>query len=66
MKALYEAPHYKNETRKMIKESLIRQEWQDAKSQAKKFLLNPDEGYYEQKNDKGEIERLQTKGEKNL
>ena len=49
MKALYEAPHYKNETRKMIKESLIRQEWQDAKSQAKKFLLNPDEGYYEQK-----------------
>jgi len=58
MKALYEAPHYKNETRKMIKESLIRQEWQDAKSQAKKFLLNPDEGYYEQKNDKGEIERI--------
>ena len=58
MKALYEAPHYKNETRKMIKESLIRQEWQDAKSDAKKFLLNPNEGYYEQQNDKGEIERI--------
>ena len=42
----------------MIKESLIRQEWQDAKSDAKKFLLNPNEGYYEQQNDKGEIERI--------
>ena len=39
MKALYEAPHYKNETRKMIKESLIRQEWQDAKSELKNFYL---------------------------
>jgi len=58
MKALYEAPHYKNETRKMIKESLIRQEWQDAKSDAKDFLFNPNEGYYEQQNDKGEIERI--------
>jgi len=58
MKALIEAPHYKNETRKIIKESFIRQEWQDAKSIAKEFLLNPDEGYYEQKNDNGEIERV--------
>jgi len=58
MRALMEANHYKNETRKMIKESLIRQEWQDAKSEAKKFLFDPNEGYYEQKNDKGEIERI--------
>jgi len=58
MKALMEAPHYKNEKRKFVKESLIRQEWKDAKSSAKEFLLNPNEGYYEQTNDNGEIERI--------
>ncbi len=58
MKALYEAPHYKNETRKFIKESLIRQEWKDAKEKAKEFFFNPNEGYYEQTNDNGDIERI--------
>ena len=40
MKALMETDFYKNETRRQIKEGLIKTEWQDAKSLAKKALLS--------------------------
>ena len=58
MRALIEADHYKNETKKFVKEGLIRQEWQDAKSEAKDYLLNPEEGYYEQKDENGDLQRI--------
>ena len=58
MKALMEADHYKNESRKFVKEGLIRAEWQDAKSAAKAFLLNPEEGYYEEKDENGDLQRI--------
>ena len=37
---------------------MIKATWQDAKSAAKGFLLNPEEGYYEQENENGIIERI--------
>lgn len=58
MKVLMEQPYYKNETRRFIKAGLIQNEWKDAKSQAKEFLLDPNQGFYEKQNEDGVTERV--------
>ena len=43
LKLLVEQDYYENETRKFIKEGLLRKEWNDAKAEAKKGLLTDTE-----------------------
>ena len=43
LKILVEQDYYKNETRKFIKEGLLRKEWNDAKAKAKEGLLTDTE-----------------------